>query len=83
LEKFQSYPFPLLAECPYPTHTDTEREIERERERGVLQRQYAAAGKSFFFFFVLLISFQKIVYAKAGLLNKEDVFLINYNWLDI
>jgi hypothetical protein len=37
--------------------------------------------KNFFFFF--LISFQKIVYDKAGLLNKEEVFLINYNWLDI
>jgi len=77
LEKFQSYPFPLLAECPYPTHTDTERERERERFcRGNMLRQ----EKVFFFF---LISFQKIVYDKAGLLNKEEVFLINYNWLDI
>jgi hypothetical protein len=64
---------------PLP-HPHRHREREREREREVLQRQYAAAGKSFFFF---LISFQKIVYDKAGLLNKEEVFLINYNWLDI
>jgi hypothetical protein len=64
---------------PLP-HPHRHRERERERERGFAEAIFCVR-KNFFFFF--LISFQKIVYDKAGLLNKEEVFLINYNWLDI